>query len=331
MKLSIIIPFYSNSIEVLKPCLNSIQAQKLDPEDFEIIIVDDCSPTICDKDIIMRFSQPNSNLNIRVIRLLENRRQGGARNEGILHANGDWIAFIDQDDYWEANVVERIFKSINCASQTPDMVMLDYSFHKGAKTIPRQYIKNTSKVYSGLDFIKNEELTWAPWGYFYRRNFLLENGLKFAEHVRLEDADFAIRCISHAKIIYFLPISLVHYSVTPSSTTNISNSSREVVNDLFLECCRMFDEYIRITAIDTEAGKIIKKHTLFSFKIDTYRFIWLKYRDINSLTNKYFKDKFKNEDGLYLHFISSYPTLYSRIVSIASPILRMIVRHKQKA
>lgn len=327
MKLSIIIPYY-NGMDKIKPCLESIISQNLNPNDYEIIIVDDCSPQRCLKEDIVAMLPPQDN--VLVIRLLENRRQGGARNEGIIHAKGEWIAFIDQDDYWERDTVYKIIESIDNAHNIPDMVMVDHCYQRGKQIFKRQYVNNTSTVYSGIEFIKNEELTWAPWGYFYRRKFLIENELKYTENVRFEDAEFAIRCVSSAKSIYYLPISLVHYTTNIDSTTAINLTSEDIVSQMLQHDWRVYQEYLRIAIINVDAGIVIKSHALAAFKFGSYRFIWLRYREIYSLTHKYFKGKFNKEDGVYLHSISLFPTMYSVIVSLVSPLLRYIVRCKQK-
>lgn len=248
---------------------------------------------------------------------------------GVRRAQGDWIVFIDQDDYWEPNVIPAIFESIERATTVPDMVMVDHYFHKGNQVTPNRYAHNSSHEYSGLEFIKHEELTWAPWGYLYRKDFLLEHQLRFAEHVRFEDADFVIRCISYAQSIYYLPVSLVHYTVNVDSTTNIGEDTADKLAQMFMHDGRIYEEYLRITTLDPEAGKVIKGHALFAYRIGSYRFIWLKYRDICQLAHQYFQGKFTWEDGAYLGFVSKFPTLFAMLVSCAAPLSRLWVRYKK--
>lgn len=209
------------------------------------------------------------------------------------------------------------------------MVMTDHYFHNGRDSFDSRYSDNSDSVYSGLDFIKNEQLTWAPWGYIYRRDFLLENNLKFEEHVRFEDADFAIRCISYARRIFYCPVSLVHYSCYEDSQTGFGKDTREIIGQMMQHDHRIRKEYLRISQTDAEAGEVIRQQARGAFKIGMRRFIWLPFKDKHYLTQNYIKGYFTREDGGYLWFASTYPLLYSAALSAVSPILRQIVKFKR--
>ena len=94
MKISYIIPFYNGQDTILH-CLESIYAIDLPEKEWEVIIVDDCSPTPAES-ILSEHIKRHTNL--RIVRHDFNRRQGGAKNTGIALAEGEYIAFVDQDD-----------------------------------------------------------------------------------------------------------------------------------------------------------------------------------------------------------------------------------------
>ncbi|WP_111977430.1 glycosyltransferase family 2 protein [Algibacillus agarilyticus] len=102
---SVVITAYNRPDHLLES-LNSVINQSI--EIFEIIVVDDCSPTPLKK-IIDEF--PNSN--IRYLKSEENLGANHSRNVGINHANGEWIAFLDDDDVWLPNKIELQLLSLN--------------------------------------------------------------------------------------------------------------------------------------------------------------------------------------------------------------------------
>ena len=94
IKLSIIIPYYNGQDTILN-CMDSILAMDIPQNEYEIIIVDDCSP-IPAKTVLADYMAKFSN--IQIVRHNVNKRQGGAKNTGISYAKGQYIAFADQDD-----------------------------------------------------------------------------------------------------------------------------------------------------------------------------------------------------------------------------------------
>lgn len=207
--------------------------------------------------------------------------------------------------------------------------MYDHSFKKYGKVSPCQYSHNDSNTYTGLDFIKTNELTWAPWGYAYRREFLLVNNLQFEENVQFEDVDFVMRCLVKARSIKFAPIVVVNYAVNKDSTTNFGHDTPEKISHMFRLDKRVMDVATNTDKIDAEAAKVIRRHGQFAYRVGSYRLIHLKaYRDKQNLINTYFKGHFRLADGFYLYFMSSFPRLMGRLIHIFSPILRNYMYHK---
>lgn len=118
IKVSIVVPVY-NVEKYLKKCLDSLVRQTL--EEIEIILVNDASP---DKsDIIMEQFRERYPDKIKCIYLKENLSQGGARNQGIKIATGEYITFVDSDDYVDVTMCEQLYKK---AEETgSDIVICD--------------------------------------------------------------------------------------------------------------------------------------------------------------------------------------------------------------
>ena len=105
MKLSIIVPIY-NVAPYLRKCVDSLLAQ--DISDYEIILVDDGSTddsgVIADEILNTHSQSPIANCQIKVVHQL-NGGLSAARNTGIAAAQGEYVCFVDSDDYWEENVL----------------------------------------------------------------------------------------------------------------------------------------------------------------------------------------------------------------------------------
>ena len=122
MRLSVIVPVYNMAAEgKLQYCMDSLVNQTID--DYEIIAVDDAS-TDNSLEILKDYERKHPE-KVRVITYPVNRRQGGAKNEGLKAAKGDWIGFIDSDDWVTPDYYEKLLAR---AAQTgADMVGCDYS------------------------------------------------------------------------------------------------------------------------------------------------------------------------------------------------------------
>lgn len=102
MKISIIIPFY-NVEKYIDRCIKSVKTQTF--TDFECILIDDKST---DNTFFKAKKAIGIDSRFRIIQHKENKRQGGARNTGLDNANGEWITFLDSDDLWQPNYLERM-------------------------------------------------------------------------------------------------------------------------------------------------------------------------------------------------------------------------------
>lgn len=134
MKLSIIVPVYNMAADgKLEYCLNSLVSQTI--EDYEIIAVDDCS-TDCSFEILQKYAADYPE-KFRAIHSEVNQKQGGAKNIGMEAARGEWIGFIDSDDWITPDFYERL---IGKGEETgADMVGCDYHL-TGEHSIDRKSV-----------------------------------------------------------------------------------------------------------------------------------------------------------------------------------------------
>ena len=170
ISLSLIVPFYGVE-NYIRACLESLYHQDLPENEYEVICVNDCSPDDSES-IVKEFQSQHGNL--RLICHETNKRLGAARNTGLAAARGDYVWFIDSDDYIKDNCLRGIIES--CENNRLDILhwaILDNS----GKWIKRI---DESDVTTGIDDLisGSKDLTF-PWNRVYKRDFLLSNNLWF--------------------------------------------------------------------------------------------------------------------------------------------------------
>ena len=154
MKLSVIVPVYNMAAEgKLQYCLESLVHQTL--KDMEIIAVDDAS-TDNSLEILRQYEKEYPG-RVKVITYPVNRRQGGAKNEGLKAAAGDWIGFIDSDDWVTPDFYEKLLKR---AEETgADMTGCDYNLVSEHTFEVGRIVQNNTPEQTGiLDEAKHKSL-----------------------------------------------------------------------------------------------------------------------------------------------------------------------------
>lgn len=182
MKFSIIIPVY-NVEQYIEKCLLSVLKQ--DYCDYEIIVVDDETPDNS-MELVSRISKEFPN-KIKIIHQ-KNKGLGGARNTGVLAASGDYIIFLDSDDYIDSNMLQGLSDSIGL--EAPDMVIFNFLFvNTKGKTLSKQRVCEENRICSTEE--DKAALLLSPpaaWNKVYKRSFYLESGAMFPEKVLYEDS-----------------------------------------------------------------------------------------------------------------------------------------------
>ncbi len=206
---SVVVPVY-NTERYLSTCLDSLLRQTLN--DIEIIVVDDGSVDASSR-IADEYAAGNEN--IKVIHQL-NQGLGPARNTGIVAAQGEYIGFVDADDWVDERMYESLYLLASGSSADICYTGLKYAYGHGQ-------FRDAPHPYAGARLDSNEEIEAfhmemygkAPkgrrdsdipiscWNAIYKRVFINEHQLLF-RNMRSEDRDFNIRCTRHAQRISFL-------------------------------------------------------------------------------------------------------------------------------
>ena len=215
---SMIIPVY-NVRDYLRKCLDSVAAQTY--KALEVIVVNDGSPDDS-LEIILEYTAKYPHFSCYTI---ENRGQGGARNYGMEQAKGDYIMFLDSDDYIAPNCVEALV--LAAESTGSDMVVANCYDVREDGSILNAY-KNVYKS-AVTNLAQDPEILFnrvAPWGKLYRRELL--EGLQFACRVWYEDMRLIPKLYLRASKVCYIEDSLVYYVQRRGSTMNNKNYRRNL-------------------------------------------------------------------------------------------------------
>ena len=215
---SMIIPVY-NVRDYLRKCLDSVAAQTY--KALEVIVVNDGSPDDS-LEIILEYTAKYPHFSCYTI---ENRGQGGARNYGMEQATGDYIMFLDSDDYIAPNCVEAL---VSAAESTgSDMVVANCYDVREDGSILDAY-KNVYKS-AVTNLAQEPEILFnrvAPWGKLYKRELL--EGLQFACRVWYEDMRLIPKLYLRASKVCYIEDALVYYVQRRGSTMNNKNYRRNL-------------------------------------------------------------------------------------------------------
>lgn len=203
LKLSFIIPCY-NVERYIADCLDSIYAQDMPEEGFEVICVDDYS-TDDTCSVIENWLQAHPNL--KLIRHQRNMRVGIARNDGMKQAKGDYICFVDADDMLPKGVMKKICSV--AIENDLDVLLYNNDVDVAGKLIEESVKYIDSTVVSGEEFIEkylhgNIGKLGSPWAKLFKRSFLLQHSIWYSDLVYSEDTAFtweAAICANRVKSV----------------------------------------------------------------------------------------------------------------------------------
>ena len=227
---SIIIPVY-NVEKYIERCLVSIMEQKGYEGYVECILVDDCSS---DKSIIIAqkliegYQGPISFL---LIHNPENQGPSCARNNGLYHAKGDYVLFLDSDDYISHDCLANLLKELYRHEGVIDMVIGNSydnnhdKYWQDCESSPFLITNHTDLMRRFLGF----EIPMVAWNKLVHRQFLLEHHLLFEPHMLHEDELWSYNLYNVAKSVVLIPEVTYHYEKNDGSIMNsTSNLNRRV-------------------------------------------------------------------------------------------------------
>ena len=268
-KVSVIVPVY-NVEKYIGKCLDSLVNQTL--KDIEIIVVNDGSPDNS-QDIIDEYVKKYPKIIKSFIK--ENGGQGSARNYGLTKSTGEYIGYVDSDDYVSLDMFEKLY---NKAKETDADVIIT----RDSK------VKEDGTIYENI-FIKkiddNKENSFfgnmGVCNKIYKRELIVSNNILFKDKMWYEDLAFTLKVLINAKNIeYCIDDSLYYYLERAGSTMNNSNINKN------LDILIAFDDIINYLK---ENNKYIEYYDLIEALSIIHIYIATSVRVIRADANK--KDK----------------------------------------
>lgn len=240
VKISIIIPFF-NSQKTLDRCIKSLINQ--DISEIQLVMVNDGS-TDDSLELVNKYA---ANDNRFTVISQSNKGQGAARNEGIRSSLGEYILFVDSDDYLEPMILGTMY-GIAKSNQLDILTgKLNHIDEKG-----REYCfppENPGIVEDGRKCLMRTGVCYSLCAHLYRRDFLANNNLYMMEGVRYEDMDYCIRTTWLAKRVMEIDTVFYNYMVHEGSVSN--GSSFDIVEDYY-KVTKQVIEFVK-EKVDSEA------------------------------------------------------------------------------
>lgn len=301
-KVSVIIPVY-NVENYLRKCLNSLVNQTL--KDIEIIVVND-GTLDNSQEIIDEYVKKYPKKVVSIIQ--ENGGQGAARNTGLLHAKGEYIGYVDSDDYVEENMYEELYKKAK--EEDSDIVIC------GNNVVKENY-EFLSKEDVDKEFLLGK---MAVWNKIYKKNIIVDNKIQFRSKVWYEDLDFTMKVYFSSKKISYVDKPLYNYLLREGSTMNNNNIKRN------LELIEAFDsliDYCKDKKIYNKAKDEIEFlciYHMYIFAITRVLNTNNKYKDKIAIINKfkdYINSNFPNfKQNKYLYLLSKRRKLIYNLINL---------------
>lgn len=304
-KISIIVPVY-NTEKYLDKCINSMVNQTL--KNIEIILINDGST---DNSLSICKGYADADNRIKLFSI-DNSGAGAARNVGLSHSNGDYIGFVDSDDWIENDMFEKLYdKALETRSS-----IVSCNFYRN---YTNEQIKNNIKFKNGFfsekeiknnifpELICSEKLTTGVpinmWSKIYKRDLIKKNNIVFKEELLGgQDLLFSKECIIHAKSIYFMNDKyLYHYRYNINSRTNTYLSNAWNIyksrNNKYKELNNNFSDFdfsnqikrdlinSALTAINYTTKKRNPDNFIYQYKTIKYICSEINELDIDSIVN----------------------------------------------
>jgi len=279
--ISIIVPVY-NTEKYLFKCLMSLIKQTL--KEIEIIIVNDGSRDNS-AEIISMFEEADSR--VKVINQ-QNLKQGAARNNGLKIAKGEYIGFVDSDDWVDLNYFEKLY---NAAKKYDSDIAFATNVRIGNGKTKKRLNITEEKPYSVLEekfSVCNAAKNPCPTNKIYRRTFLEKNNIVWPEGCYCEDKLFVVQGVYFANSVVSVPDVNYYYFRNPNSTVNSkgkrhlkkllldkNKSKADVINFLKEKKATSLDEifwanttdirFLNIPLFTIKESILTKKYMLFDF------------------------------------------------------------------
>ena len=299
-KVSIIVPFYNVENYIYK-CLNSLVNQTL--EDIEIILVNDGSKDNSEK-IAKKYYKKYPD---KIIYL--EKQNGGlsdARNYAFPYINGEYVAFLDSDDYIEKDMYEKMYNK--AIEEKADLVECNFWWE-----YPNEQLESKGRIYKDKkDILLNARV--VAWNKLIKKDLIENTKIKFPVGLRYEDVEFFYKITPHIKKLTIVEEPFIHYVQRDNSISNSQNTRTKEIIDVLDNVIKYYKEQNIYNEYKEELEYNYARYILCSSMLrmimiedkktrnETIKFAW------NSLNEKFpewKKNKYLKENGLKNKYILS--------------------------
>ncbi len=227
----------------LSVCLESLLVQNLGEDIYEVIIVNDEST---DKTLKLAEQYSEQHANIHVVDKT-NAGVGAARNSGFDRSTGEYVYFLDPDDYLSANVLGRLLNLI----PRNDLDILTFKSkpvtdESHTECMTGDTIPDSLDIFDGISYIAHHNYQNEVWWYIIKKEFMQASGVRFIEGRWMEDAIFTTELICKAKRIAHVALDAHRYRILPTSA--MRNKTPEHYNKVIYDnehAAHFFDGLIK--------------------------------------------------------------------------------------
>lgn len=288
MKLSIIIPVFKVE-KYLRKCLDSCLNQDISADMYEIIAVNDGSPDKCEI-ILNEYSKKYPQLSV-----INQSNQGLsiARNKGLENARGDYVWFIDSDDWIEPQSLSLIIKSLDSISKdgkTIDIIQIGYrNVFEGDEKITIPKLPQWHGIITGADYMTLPHLPTPVQFNIYRRSLLLKENLFFYPEIYHEDIEFKPRVLHFCKSCICIEKKIYNY--LKRNTGNIT-ASFKLKNGLDLNTTNeSLSEFISTHSLSQTEKQYFTNRICITCNLIINGFRFLNPYDRKILASRFLKNK----------------------------------------
>lgn len=315
-KVSVIIPIY-NVEEYLPKCLDSVVNQTY--KNLEIICVNDCSPDNCDR-ILQEYAAKDER--IKIINREKNGGLSAARNTGMDAATGEYIYFIDSDDWIDDDYIEKMVEA--ATNNHAEVVVNTNILSEEEGKVPKQHLPQNTENFVQDKFLDAQScifnIIWNTWAYLWKKSFLDRINARFPEGYVIEDMYFQATTFVYLDNVYVIRESAYHYIKRDDSICGKLSQKQGSPLASIRVINKVADFYIENNLLDKIKAKIIitpvtsmadpyRKEIL-----DELRKLYLKVKK-NVYKNKslYEKPQFIMFDDIVNNYEKALATDYSKI------------------
>lgn len=304
IKISIIIPIY-NSEKYIEKCIESVLAQTIN--ETEVILIDDGSKD-CSGEICQKYAEKYPE---RIIyKQIKNSGAAKARNIGLSMATGEYIGFVDSDDYVVPDMFEKLYEK--AVSDDADIVACRF-YGVYSDEIRELRIEHMKKTQYGVSILENSEIIIYGdpfiWNKIFRRSMLNKNNINFDNLKIFEDMEFTYMSYIKANKISLVDEALYYYN--RSNEGSVTKGFGDKFNDLF----KAMSNILRYSKDNGCYDVLLFKFAFITFNHAIIRFKMKIYKDERNIRREYIKKTFYFMDKEFPDWRSN-----ARIVELKSQV-----------